>query len=87
MNQFIFTLLKQLNSDLQSIDLEELDILRKAQKSILCIKKVLSKLRTFIFEFTYLRLYLNANERISHFFLQNKRIFLNLQIIKTTRQL
>ena len=43
MNQFIYTLQKQLNSNLQSID----------QKSIVCIKNTLSKLKTFILNYTF----------------------------------
>jgi len=53
MNQFIFTLLKQLNSDLQSIDLEEATIISRAQKSIVCIKSALCKLKTFILNYTF----------------------------------
>lgn len=48
MNQFITKLNKNLNIQLQSIDFEEQDPLKKAQKSIQCIKNALTQLRAFI---------------------------------------
>ncbi len=53
MNQFIIALLKQLNSNLQSIDLEEATTISRAQKSIVCIKNTLTKLKTFILNYTF----------------------------------
>ena len=47
MNHFVTKLNKNLNSQLQAIDIEETDLIKKAQKSILCIKSALSKLKTF----------------------------------------
>ena len=43
----------QVNNQLQTIDLEETGLMTKAQKSILCIKRALSKLRTFILNYTF----------------------------------
>jgi hypothetical protein len=48
MNQFIPKLNIELNSRLHAIDIEETDLILKAQKSIICIKEILSKLRAFI---------------------------------------
>lgn len=53
MNHFITKINKELNSQLQDIDLEELDIIRKAQKSILCIKNALTQLRALIIQHTF----------------------------------
>ena len=53
MQQFITKLNKNLNNQLQTIDLEEIELLNKVQKSILCIKRTLSKLRTFILNYTF----------------------------------
>ena len=53
MNQFIYTLLKQLNSNLQAIELEETTVISKAQNSILCVKITLSKLKNFILHYTF----------------------------------
>jgi len=39
MNNFTLNLNKNLNNQFQTIDLEELVLVRKAQKSIRCIKK------------------------------------------------
>lgn len=47
MTHFITKLNKDLSSQLQDIDLEELDLIRKAQKSIRCIKNALTQLRAF----------------------------------------
>jgi len=38
MNQYISKLHKELNFKLQAIDLEETNTIKKAQKSIICIK-------------------------------------------------
>lgn len=53
MNQFVTKLNKSLNSQLQSIDLEETDLIKKAQKSIRCIKNALIQLKAFILEYTF----------------------------------
>lgn len=48
MNQFISKLNIELNSKLHAINIEETDLILKAQKSIICIRDILNKLRTFI---------------------------------------
>jgi len=53
MNHFITKLNKDLNSQLQVIDLEEPALIRKAQKSIRCIKDVLTQLRAFTIQHTF----------------------------------
>jgi len=53
MNHFITKLNKNLNNNLEIIDLEEQDILKKAQKSITCIKNALTQLKAFILEYTF----------------------------------
>ncbi|MDD3323085.1 MAG: RteC domain-containing protein [Paludibacter sp.] len=53
MKNFALKLNKELNVKLQAIDLEESSIISKAQKSILCIKDALSKLKTFILNYTF----------------------------------
>lgn len=53
MNQFIPKLNIELNSRLHAIDIEETDLILKAQKSIVCIKDVLSKLRAFIVNYKF----------------------------------
>ena len=53
MNHFITKLNKDLNSQLQVIDLEESDLIRKAQKSIRCIKDALTQLRAFTIQHTF----------------------------------
>lgn len=45
---FTLKLNKDLNVQLQAIDLEETDIIKRAQKSITCIKDALSKLKLFV---------------------------------------
>lgn len=47
MNHFITKLNKELNFQLQGIDLEETDLIRKVQRSILCTKDALTQLRAF----------------------------------------
>lgn len=49
MNNYSLKLNKDLNNQLQTIDLEETNLIKKAQKSIIFIKSALSKLKTFIF--------------------------------------
>lgn len=53
MNQFIPKLNIELNSKLHAIDIEETDLILKAQKSIICIRDILSKLRTFIVSYPF----------------------------------
>jgi len=53
MNQFVTKLNKNLNSQLQAIDIEESDLIKKAQKSILCIKYALNELKTFTLNYTF----------------------------------
>jgi hypothetical protein len=53
MQHFISKLNKNLNSQLQIIDLEEISIVNKAQKSIVCLNSSLRKLRTFILHYTF----------------------------------
>ena len=53
MNHFVTKLNKNLNSQLQAIDIEESDLIKKAQKSILGIKCALSKLKTFILNYSF----------------------------------
>jgi hypothetical protein len=53
MNHFITKLSKKLNSKLQDIELEEPDLIRKAQKSIRCIKDALTQLRAFTIQYTF----------------------------------
>lgn len=53
MNQYIPKLNIELNSKLHAIDIEETYLILKAQKSIICIRDILSKLRTFIVGYTF----------------------------------
>jgi len=53
MKYFANKLCKSLNSRLQTINLEEVDIIRKAQRSIVCIKDTLTSLKTFILNYTF----------------------------------
>lgn len=53
MKIFTLKLNKDLNTQLQTIDLEEPDIIKKAQKSIVCLKSTLSKLKTFILNYSF----------------------------------
>lgn len=53
MNDFITKLYKDVNSQLQDIDLCEPDLIRKAQKSIRCIKDALTQLRAFTIQHTF----------------------------------
>ena len=53
MNQFVTKLNKNLNSQLQAIDIEETDLIKKAQKSILCIKCALNELKIFTLNYTF----------------------------------
>jgi len=53
MNNFITKLNKDLSSQLQDIDLEEPDLIRKAQKSIRCTKDALTQLRALTIQHTF----------------------------------
>jgi len=53
MNHFVAKLNKNLSNQLQSIDLEKTNLINKAQKSIVCIKSALCKLKTFILNYTF----------------------------------
>lgn len=53
MNLFISKLNKNLNSQLQKIDLEEPDIIRKSHKSIHCVKDSLTQLKEFILQHNF----------------------------------
>ena len=53
MNNFTLNLNKNLNNQFQTIDLEELVLVRKAQKSIRCIKEALTQLRAFTIQHTF----------------------------------
>ena len=63
MQQFITKLNKNLNAQLQKIDLEETNLIIKAQKSIVCLNSALSRLRTFILNYTFK----NEEEEIQFF--------------------
>ena len=63
MNHFITKLNKDLSSQLQGIDLEEPDLIRKAQESILCIKNALTQLRAFAVQHSFC----NEDEEILFF--------------------
>lgn len=53
MNHFITKLNEELNKHLQIIDLEETNIINKAQKSIMCVKNTLSMLKNFILHYAF----------------------------------
>jgi hypothetical protein len=53
MNHFITKLNQELNKQLQIIDLEETNLINKAQKSIACVRKELNKLKAFILDYTF----------------------------------
>jgi len=53
MNHFTAKLYKDLNSQLQDIDLEELNIIKKTQKSISCVKDALTQLRAFTIQYAF----------------------------------
>jgi hypothetical protein len=53
MNHFITKLNKNISIQLQIIDLEAISLVNKAQKSIVCLNSSLSKLRTFILNYTF----------------------------------
>lgn len=54
MNLLITKLNKNLDNQLQIINLEEQDILKKAQKSIHCIKRVLKDLKAFVLAYNFI---------------------------------
>lgn len=53
MINYISNIRKSLNSQLQTIDVEENDSIKKAHKSIMCLKNTLSNLKTFILTYTF----------------------------------
>ena len=53
MIHFISKLNKSLNNELQAIDLEESDLIKKAQKSTLCIKNALTQLKAFCVQYSF----------------------------------
>jgi hypothetical protein len=53
MKNFTLKLNKDLNIQLQDIDLNETDLIKKAQKSIVCIETTLNKLKSFILNYTF----------------------------------
>lgn len=54
MNHFISKLNKKLDNQLQIINLEESDILYKAQKSVQSIKKALKELKAFVLDYSFI---------------------------------
>ncbi|MEI6754931.1 MAG: RteC domain-containing protein [Paludibacter sp.] len=54
MQPFITKLNKKIDNQLQVINLEEQDILIKAQKCIQCIKKVLNELKSFVLDYNFI---------------------------------
>jgi len=67
MVHFVSKLNKNLNSQLQIIDLEESDLIKKAQKSTLRIKNALTQLKAFCVQYTFA----DEAEEI-HFFKKSK---------------
>ncbi len=53
MHQFVTKLNKNLNNQLQVINLEESDFIIKAQKSIVCIKNAITKLKNFVLNYSF----------------------------------
>jgi hypothetical protein len=53
MNHFVTKLNKKLNSQLQKIDLEETELLKKALQSITCIESALNELKSFLMNHTF----------------------------------
>lgn len=53
MKNYTLKLNKDLNAQLQAIDLEEPDLIKKAQRSIVCIETTLNKLKSFILNYTF----------------------------------
>jgi len=63
MNHFISKLNKNLDNQLQIINLEEPDFLKKAQKSICCIKSALNELKIFVLNYSFI----DEAEEINYF--------------------
>jgi hypothetical protein len=74
MQPFITILNKNLSNQLQIIDLEEISLVYKAQKSIVCINSSLCKLRAFILYYSFK----NEEEKILFFKDIKPRIFSQL---------
>lgn len=53
MHHFVPKLHKNLNSRLELIDLEEINTINKAQKSIVCTRTALCKLKSFVLDYTF----------------------------------
>jgi hypothetical protein len=67
MDNFVTKLNKSLNSQLQVIDLEESDIIKKTQRSVHCIKNALKQLKVFAVQYTF-----NKEIEEIHFFKEIK---------------
>lgn len=67
MVHFISKLNKNLNNQLQTIDLEESDLIKKAQKSILCLKNALTQLKAFCVQYKF-----SSEHEEIHFFKKTK---------------
>jgi hypothetical protein len=53
MNHFISKLNKKLNSQLQKIDLEETDLIKKSLESISCVESTLNELKNFLLNYKF----------------------------------
>ncbi len=74
MNHFILKLNKDLNNQLQIIDIEEPNLIIKSQKSIRCVKNILSQLKNFVLNYSF-----KSEEEEIQFFKEIKpRIFSQL---------
>ena len=63
MNDFIFDLNRQLNTQLQTITLQDVNIIQKSRLSAKCISEALIRLRDFIIQYTFC----NESEEIYFF--------------------
>lgn len=63
MKNFTLKLNKDLNAQLQKIDSEEIDLIKKSQKSIFCLKNSLNTLKAFTLNYTFK----NEDEEIQFF--------------------
>ncbi len=79
MNNFITKLNKCLNNQLQTVDFEEPDLLKKSQRSILCIKNALNQLKAFILEYSF------SNEAEEIYFFKNLKPELFSKLIYFTK--
>ena len=53
MNHFIAKLNRELNTQLQSIDLEIYNVVEKSQKSFVCVRNALKQLKAFVLEYKF----------------------------------